>query len=100
MSNAAKLVIENSRKEALILDLQKEISGYKNQIELAKENEQTAKEKISEIQNKYDRLYQSFLDAQRHRFGTRSERFIGDDANQQPLPLFDTHAPPAVHSCR
>ena len=44
MSNAAKLVVENSRKEALILDLQKEISGYKNQIELAKENEQTAKE--------------------------------------------------------
>ena len=44
MSNAAKLVVENNRKEALILDLQKEISGYKNQIELAKENEQTAKE--------------------------------------------------------
>ena len=57
MSNAAKLVVENSRKEALILDLQKEISGYKNQIELAKENEQAAKEEISEIQNKYDTDY-------------------------------------------
>ena len=120
MSNVAKLVVENNRKEALILDLQKEISGYKNQIELAKENEQTAKEneqaakeakekeavekeavliqKIAEIQTKYDRLYQSCLDAQRYRFGTRSERFIGDDANQQPLPLFDTNAPPAVNT--
>jgi len=97
----AKKEIEIAQQNTLILDLQKEISGYKNKIELskeneqtAKENEQTAKEKISEIQNKYDRLYQSFLDAQRHQYGTRSERFI--DEGQLHLPLFDTNAPPAV----
>jgi transposase len=97
----AKKEIEIAQQNTLILDLQKEISGYKNKIELskeneqtAKENEQTAKEKISEIQNKYDRLYQSFLDAQRHQYGTRSERFI--DEGQLHLPLFDTNEPPAV----
>jgi transposase len=94
MSTTAKLIAKNTEQKALILELQKEIFEYKNQIDIAKENEPVAKEEISEIQNKYDQLYQSFLDAQRHRYGKRSERFSDD--GQQPLPLFDTDAPPAV----
>ena len=72
----ACLVAKNPRQHQLIEDLKKDIESYKLRCE------QTEK-KLQHVLEEYNKLTQSFLDAQRQRFGKRSERFI--DSNQLSL---------------
>ena len=87
---------EKVAQDQLIAALQKDIKHYQEIIQQKEEASQKNEALATHYKDKYEQVIQAFLDAQRHRFGKKSEKVVDIEGYQQ-LALFETpSAPPAV----
>jgi ElaB/YqjD/DUF883 family membrane-anchored ribosome-binding protein len=105
MSKKHRNSVEATSKEDLILEiesllkkmntLEEKNKDLEAEKEALKENHQA---QLKHAQSEYDRVVQAFLEAQRNRFGKKSERFVLDDPesgiHQQPLFEFESDLDP------